>query len=606
MTSRNQRRASHPPRRANGGRAVRSRTSIILWTAAIVIFGLGVGLALNRLKGRPFAWVDRFRPLTFHKDVAPIIFNHCSTCHHPDEAAPFNLLTYADVKKHTRQIADVTRRRVMPPWLPEPGYGDFISQRLLSEREIQLVQRWVDQGAPEGDARDAPAPPVWREGWQLGQPDLIVELPQPYTLAADGKDVYRNFVAPIPTSTRRYVKGIELRPGNAKAVHHAFMLIDPTRDSRRRDEQDAEPGFPGLHTPPSAQSPAGHFLSWQPGKLPISGPEELAWTLEKNSDLILQMHLRPTGKPETIRPLVGFHFTDKPPTRTPLKFGLWTHAIDIPPGDANYTVRDTYVTPVDLEILRVLPHAHYLGRQLHGLATLPDGTQRWLIRIDHWDFNWQGDYAYTKPMFLPKGTTISMQYTYDNSTNNARNPNQPPRRVRYGVNSSDEMAELWLQVLPRQPADAEVLEKDFQPRILNSAISYNTYLLGLDPNNAKAHTEIGKGNLFLNRRTEAFRSLRRAIELKPEEDEPHYYLGLLFRMNSQLPEAKAEFQTVILSNPEHYKAHGNLGLILLQEGNFAEAERHLQSALKINPEDTIARDALAELARARVGAGKTN
>jgi tetratricopeptide (TPR) repeat protein len=209
-------------------------------------------------------------------------------------------------------------------------------------------------------------------------------------------------------------------------------------------------------------------------------------------------------------------------------------------------------------------------------------------------------------MFLPKGTTISMQYTYDNSTNNARNPNQPPRRVMYGVNSTDEMAELWLQVLPRNAADAEALDKDFQPRILNSAISYNTYLLGLDPNNAKAHSEIGKGNLFLNRRNEAFRSLRRAIELKPEEDEPHYFLGLLFRMNNQLPEAKAEFQTVILSNPGHYKAHGNLGLILLEEGNLADAERHLQSALQINPEDTIARNALAELARAKAGPGKTN
>jgi hypothetical protein len=583
-----------------------SRSVVVLWLLAAVVLGIGAIMGIKRFQAESSGPVahDLDRPLTFNKDIAPIIFEHCSPCHHPGEAAPFNLLSYADVKKHARQIAEVTGRRLMPPWLPEPGYGDFVGQRFLSAEQIQLIQHWVTHGAPEGEATAAPSPPKWREGWELGEPDLIVRLPAAYTLAADGPDVYRNFVIPVPISSRRYVKAVEFRPGNAKAVHHAFILVDATRDSRRRDEQDAEPGFPGLHVPPSAQRPAGHFLSWQPGKLPTADPEDLAWALEKDSDLILQIHLRPTGKPESIQPSVGLHFTDKRPTRTPFKFGLWTHAVDIPAGETNYSVNETYVTPVDFEVLRVLPHVHYLGKQLQSWARLPDGTQQWLLNIPNWDFNWQGDYAYTRPVFLPKGTTISMRYTFDNSTNNTRNPHQPPQRVRYGVNSSDEMAELWLQVLPRTTNDAALLEADFQPKIFHSTISYNHYLLGLDPNNAKAHTEIGKANLFLGRYDEAVLYLRRAIELRPGEDEPHYFLGLLFRLRGRLDEAKSEFQLAIRANPDHSKAHGNLGLILLQENRDTEAELHLQSALRINPDDTIARGGLDAIAQARAGAGR--
>jgi hypothetical protein len=579
----------------------RDWTALSLWIVAALVIGIGATLAARRFAGARSgpAPVKISGPVTFHKHVAPIVYTHCSPCHHPGEAAPFNLLNFADVKKHTRQIADVTSRRLMPPWLPEPGANEFVGERSLTEEQIQIIQAWIAQGANEGNAADAPPPPQWRDGWKLGQPDLVIRLPQPYTLPADGKDVYRNFVIPVPLSARRYVRAVEFQPGNARAVHHAFMLLDPSRDSRRRDEQDPEPGFPGLHTPPSAQTPTGHFLSWQPGKVPLPVPDELAWTLEKDTDFILQIHLRPTGKPESVQPSVGFYFTDTRPTKTPFKFGLWSYDIDIPAGEANYVIRQSYKLPVGVDVLRVLPHAHYLGRRLQGLATLPDGTQQSLIRIPRWDFNWQGDYVFAKPVFLPKGTTISMDFSYDNSTNNPANPNQPPRPVSYGVNSSDEMAELWLQVLPRNTNDAALLEKDYQPLVFNNTISYNQYLLRSDPNNAKAYTELGKACLFLGRRDEAAQHLRRAIELRPAEDEPHYFLGLLYRISNRVAEAKTEFQAALAANPNHFKAHGNLGLIHLNEGNLADAALHLESAVRINPDDEVARGGLELLSRTR-------
>lgn len=573
---------------------------MLLWLAAGVMLALGMQAVLRSGKTSTSP-AGPAGALTFSRDIAPIIFQNCSTCHHPGDAAPFSLLSYADVKKRARQVAEVTGRRLMPPWLPERGYNEFVGQRYLTEQQVAMIQKWYEQGAPEGNPAETPPLPPLRDGWQIGKPDLVIQLPKPYVLAADGRDVYRNFVIPVPGDARRYVRAVELNPGNAKVVHHAFMLVDTTGDSRRRDELDPDIGFPGLHTPPSAQTPAGHFMSWQPGKLPTADSDDLSWALEPGTDFILQMHLRPTGRPEPVQPSVAFYFTSQAPRKTPFKFGLWTHDIDVPAGVSNHVVTESYTLPAEIDVLRVLPHTHYVGRQVRAWAALPDGRQQWLINIPSWDFNWQGDYAYVKPVTLPKGATIFMSYVFDNSTNNPVNPSFPPQRVKYGVNSSDEMAELWLQVLPRNPADAALLEKDYQPRVFHSTISYNTYLLKIDPANAKAHSEIGKAYLFLLNTAEAERYLRRAIELKPGEDEPHYYLGLLWRMSGRLADAKKEFQAAILANPNHYKAHGNLALILLDEGGLAEAELHFQSALRINRDDTIARDGLETIARRRAG-----
>ena len=426
-------------------------------------------------------------------------------------------------------------------------------------------------------------------------------MEQAFAMPAEGPDLYRNFVIAIPNNRRRFVRGLEFHPGKAQVIHHAFLRVDPTRESRRQDALDPAPGFPGLHTPATAQTPPGQFLSWQPGKQFQFTPDGLGWALETNCDLVVQAHLRSSGKPEDVRATIGLYFTDTPPRRVPSKLALRRLDIDIPAGAADHVVSETYEVKADVDALGLLAHAHDLGHRLEAFATRPDGGQRCLLRIPDWDFNWQGEYLYQKPLPLPRGSVIHMEWHYDNTTNNPRNPQQPPQRVRYGVQSADEMAELWLQVLPRNPADAEALERYEQPRLFRESVTYNNYLLAQNPNDARAHAELGKALLFLDRRPDAQLHLRRATELDATLDDPHYFLGILHRMSNELPQAIADFRAAIGRNPANAKAHGNLGLLLVEQGQFGLAEIHLQTALRLNPQDTIARDTLADLARVRAG-----
>lgn len=583
--------------RTPGGRpSSRRRRPAILIVVGLVALTAAAALVLRRGHGPAGATRIASRP-TYHRDIAPIIYTQCAPCHHPGQAAPFDLLTFRDVQKRARQIREVVERRIMPPWLPDPTNGPFVGQRSLSANQIAVIQRWVEQGAVEGSPSDAPAVPRWNDNWQLGTPDLVIQMPEPFRVPAGGADVYRIFVIPIPTTTKRYVRGIELQPGNPRVVHHAFMHIDPTPESRRRDALEPGVGFSGLHTPTTAQMPAGQSLSWQPGKRHLFAPPGLAWTLQTNCDLVLQTHLRPSGKPETLQSSIAFYFTDEAPTNTPFKIGICSFDIDIPAGTSQHPIHDTYTLAADVELLSILPHAHYLGKDLRAFATPPGGAQQELLHIANWDFSWQGDYRFEKPVFLPKGTMVEMFYVYDNSTNNVRNPHDPPQRVRYGLRSDDEMAELWLQVLPVRTNDVAALARYDQPRVFRDSIAYNQYLLRLNPNDARAHGDLGKAKLFLGQADEAEPLLRRAAALDASLDEPHYFLGLLFRMRNQPAEAIEEFAAAIQRNPGNAKAHGNLGLVLFYQGQTSRAATHLREALRLNPEDEIARETLNDIAK---------
>jgi hypothetical protein len=537
--------------------------------------------------------------VTFARDVAPIIFQRCAGCHRPGQAAPFSLLTYEDLKKRAKLIDEVVGKRYMPPWLPEDGPHRFLDDRRLNVEEIRIIQTWIKQGTEEGSAAQLPPFPKWTEGWKLGKPDLVVQLPEPYTLAAEGKDVYRNFVFSIPTSERKFVRGVEFLPGNAKVIHHAFINVDPTPVSRRRALKENPPGFDGMMLPETAIMPGGQFLGWQPGKNPYFSPDGLGWVLQTNTDLVLQLHMHPSGKPETVQPSIGFFFTTQPPTNSAFRINLNPLIIDIPAGKSDYTIEDSYKLPIDVTLLGISPHAHYLGKHLEGRATFPDGRVEELLDIPNWDFNWQGDYRYSAPVFLPRDTTLSMRFTFDNSSDNPRNPGNPPKRVKYGLQTTDEMGELWFVVLPRSARERAALGQDFYKHLAQRTIDYNEYVLKENPKDAEAHTRAGRARLFLGDVQAAMQHYHAAVAANPEYDRGWYELGFAYLHQNQPGEAKKAFEKVVMLNPDDYEARGSLGTIYMQQGNLQQAERFFREALSINPSDRVARGNLEALQKAR-------
>ena len=297
----------------------------------------------------------------------------------------------------------------MPPWKSEPGYGEFVGQRPLADAEINLIQQWVDGGALEGNPRDLPRLPPRTDGWQLGRPDLILPSGDAYTLPAEGTDLFRVFVLPIPTTVARHVKGIEFRPDHPHVVHHANILLDRTSTSRARNEEDPTLGERGLLAATAAYPP-GYFLGWTPGQPEPLLPQGLSWRLDPGTDLVVQLHMKPSGKPEPIQFKVGFFFGPEAPERTPALLRLGRQNLDIPAGEKNSRVTDTYVLPVDVEVLALKPHAHYRAREMRASATLPDGTRKWLLYIRDWDFMWQHTYRPITPIFLRQGSTLTMEY----------------------------------------------------------------------------------------------------------------------------------------------------------------------------------------------------
>ena len=523
---------------------------------------------------------------TFNKDIAPIVFEHCVMCHRPGESAPFALLSYEDVKDHAQQIADVTASGFMPPWLPEAGYGEFVGKRRLTERQIETLRQWAKRGAVQGDSADLPEPPAVTQGWQLGQPDLVITLPEPYTLPAGGTDVFRNLVVPIPVSTTRYVRAVELRPGNKTIVHHAIMMVDPMRTTRRLDEEDSAPGFEGMDTG-FAEMPDGHILGWTPGKMPDAGRGSIPWSLEPGTDLVIQLHMFPSGKPELIQPQVGFFFDEAPRTAARTSSLILTaefSAIDIPPGVKDYEVTDTFVLPVDAQVELVYPHAHYLGKDLQGFATLPDGTTRWLVRIKDWDFNWQDSYRYVEPLFLPKDTVLTMRWTFDNSTENVRNPNNPPQRVVGGVRTTDEMADLYLQLQLGSQREFDELE-----------VAKLRHRLQTNSQDFRALTNLGETLGSQGRLDETIEYVRRALDIKPDYAPAHYILALALHSQGKLGEATDHYRQAVRFTPGHPVMHTQLAKALRDKGLFEEAIAECRIALEVNPEYAEAQLTLGKL-----------
>jgi len=582
-----------------------------MWSGRRVAF-LGVIVAMLAAVGAGALWGLGCRDsrgksekaeVAFYQDVAPIVWKNCAGCHRKGEVAPFELISYEQVKKHATQMAKVTQSRFMPPWLPEKGFGEFADERRLSDEQIDVIARWMKQGCVEGKAEGA-RPPQWVEGWQLGKPDLVAQMPGAYTLAPDGKDVYRNFVVPLEVGEPRWVKAVEFRVGTT-VVHHAFVLIDRSGTARRRDAQDAEAGYPGMEAGEDVLMPDGHLLSWQPGRMPSPGNSERAWRLKKGTDMVLQMHLRPDGKSEAVQSSVGFYFAEKPPTQLSYLLVIRPPVIDIPAGEKNYVVESSYVLPVDVEAVGILPHAHYLGKELAGSATMGDGSVRPLILIKNWDFNWQSDYRYKEPVKLPKGTKVSMRFSFDNSEGNVHNPNRPPKAVRYGPNSTDEMAELWLQVVPRNVEDLRALVMDYTNNYgLPDAVLRCQGVLRYDPQNAEWRAKLGAALAKAGKAEEGIGELRKAIAQDPKNAKSYYMLGVTLSGLDRAAEAIEAFESSLRIDPEQYRVHNGLGFVYFREGKLDLAARHFYNAVRINPNDVLSNVNLAKLFLAQRNLGQ--
>ena len=530
---------------------------------------------------------------TFAGDIAPLVIEHCAPCHRPGEAGPFPLLTYDDVRRRARQIAEVTASRFMPPWKPEPGFGGpFVGSRRLSDADIALFRRWAQAGMPAGDPRRAPPQPDWPAGWRLGTPDVVVTMPEPYTVPADAPDTFRNFVLPIPIERTAFVAGIEFRPGNARVAHHANLRLDRTPSSRQLDALDPAPGYEGPISP-QAHYPDGHFLGWTPGQLPPLAEPGMAWRLEPGSDFVIQLHMQSTGRPESIRASVGLYFTDDPPARTPTMLRLGRQSIDIPAGEPRYVIRDRFTLPVGAELIGVQPHAHFRATEINGFATFPDGRTEPLIRIADWDFNWQDVYRYRTRPFLPAGTTVAMEYVYDNSAANPRNPDHPPRRVRFGQFSNDEMGDLWLQLLPRSEADRRTLVQAFMPKVLNEDIVGYESMLASDPDNAVLHRDVAVLYMTAGRTAAAVRHYRRSLDLDPSSATAHYNLATLLAADGALDEAVTHFRRAVALRPAHGAAHNNLGAVLKALGRLGEATPYFERAVALDARNAAAHNNLA-------------
>jgi mono/diheme cytochrome c family protein len=432
----------------------RNLLAVIAAASIVVVSPIAVSPVALRAASAPD------RTVTFASQIAPIVYSQCAGCHHPGEAAPFSLTSYEEVKKRGQLIASVTKSHYMPPWHAAPGFGEFAGERRLTELQIALIDQWVKEGMPEGDASKTAPLPHFVDGWHLGKPDLVVTMPKGFALPASGPDIYRNFVVPLNLTEDKWVRAIEFHPGTRTVVHHTLFSYDASGALRKRDGADGRPGFSGMDGGRSTNG--GSLGGWAVGATPVPLAEGLAYPLPKGSDLILQEHFHLTGKAETEQSTVGIYFADKAPERrlmaiqVPPIFALGSH-LDIPPAEKAYTIHDSFEVPVDVKAWGIGAHAHYLGKDMKAVATRPDGTKVPLLWIPDWDFAWQDRYPYKEPFVLPRGTRIDVTLVYDNSADNPHQPSNPPKRVWWGEGSLDEMGSITLQVTAVRKADERVL-----------------------------------------------------------------------------------------------------------------------------------------------------
>jgi peroxiredoxin len=398
---------------------------------------------------RPVQKASRQAKVTYHRNVAPILQSRCQSCHRPGQVAPFSLLTYRDARNWAAEIKEFTSNRQMPPWLAEPGHGDFQDVRRLSDEEVRTLAEWSDAGAPEGNAKDAQPARKWSDEWMLGKPDLVLAPDAEFEVAASGEDLFQVFVLPTNLLEDREVVAVDFLPGNSRVVHHVVSFVDRSGKARELDAKEPGPGYSS--GPGGIKVPAMIQGVWAPGNLPRFLPPGVGRPLPKGADIVIQVHYHKTGRTEKDRTRVALYFAKEPVKQMASTTIVGPFNINIPPDAPRHEQRASMTLPIGVRVLNIMPHMHLLGKEMKVTATLPDGATRDMVWIKDWDYRWQDSYRYKEPLFLPKGTKIEIVAYYDNTSANPRNPSNPPKRVRFGEQTTDEMGFAIMEIIPETP-----------------------------------------------------------------------------------------------------------------------------------------------------------
>jgi hypothetical protein len=412
----------------------------------IIFAGLGFAgfMSLQTDQKATAVKVETPDKVTYAEHVAPIINKHCISCHRPGEVAPFSLVGFDAAKKQHTMIASAADAKRMPPWKAVEGYGDFKGENRLSAQEIAILKKWSIQNAVRGDAKKEPPTPVFpKTEWSHGTPDKVLQLSKPFELEAEGPDVYRNFVFDLGNKEDVYIKALDVRPGNKSVVHHVIGFLDASGKSvdlekNSPDDQDgysSSGGGIGL-------MPSGALGGWAPGVMVQETEPGVAFKVAPGTKIVLQIHYHKSGKPEKDQTKVALYYAKEKIERTQEIFWAANPMFRIPPGVKSHAVNWSTPLPADATIYTVMPHMHLLGKSMKAHVVTPQGNKIPLVWVDSWDFNWQLVYTLKQPLEVKRGSRLVVNAVYDNSTDNPHNPNDPPKPITWGEETTDEMALL--------------------------------------------------------------------------------------------------------------------------------------------------------------------
>lgn len=394
---------------------------------------------------------------TFHLDVAPIIYNHCTECHRVGEIGPMPLTTYGEVFAYGEFIEYVTSTGYMPPWTPDEGYSHFVGERVLTEGEIATLSAWVAAGKPEGDPADNPGLPEFPSGSQIGTPDLILTMAEPYVHGGDMTDQYQVFV--LPADDDMAIRAMEVRPGNRNVSHHAILGLDISGTAANLDAQDPDPGYESFGSF-GFDAASNFFGGWVPGAMTVEYPPGIGRTVPAGSDILLQMHYGPSPVEESDQTEINVFFSEEPIEREVQTTYMGPQHLDsffFLPANEVRTFHGTLPVSADVSLISIVPHCHLIGESWEVFATSPNNQDTIpLISIPSWDFNWQGFFTFPTLTKIPAGYTLHGIATYDNTSSNPFNPNDPPTTVMFGEGTTDEMFFVFFDYVMYQEGDETI------------------------------------------------------------------------------------------------------------------------------------------------------